>query len=52
LPAADGPRNESGINFCPHCHELFEGTEMKMPAWILGLLVVLTATWQIRPILR
>ena len=35
--------NENGINFCPHCQELFEGVAEKMPPWILGVLVVLMA---------
>jgi hypothetical protein len=40
-------KNQSGINFCPHCQELFEGIEEKVPPWILGVLAVLTANWQI-----
>jgi ribosomal protein L37AE/L43A len=39
-------RNESGINFCPNCQKLFHGIEV-VPPWILGVLVVLMATWQI-----
>ena len=40
-------RNSSDINFCTYCHKLFEGIEEKMPSWILGVLVVLMANWQI-----
>jgi len=43
-------RSENGINFCPHCHELFEGIAEKRPRWIVGalaVLVVLMTNWQI-----
>jgi len=43
-------RSESGINFCPHCHQLFAGIEEKRPPWIVGVLampVVLLTNWQI-----
>jgi hypothetical protein len=38
-------KNCGGINFCPHCHALFEGIEQKVPLWIFGVLVILTANW-------
>jgi hypothetical protein len=43
------PRNREGPNFCPHCRQLFElpEEERKMPPWILGVLVFLTANWQL-----
>jgi len=43
-------KSENGINFCPHCHELFEGIALKKPTWIVGVLampVVLLTNWQI-----
>jgi ribosomal protein L37AE/L43A len=40
-------KSENGINFCPYCQELFAGVEIKLSPWILGVLVVLMATWQI-----
>jgi hypothetical protein len=41
-------RNEDGVNFCPYCRKLFEGIEEKVLPWILGVLLVLTANWQIQ----
>ena len=41
-------KNREGPNFCPHCHVLFRVPEPpKMPPWILGVLTVLVANWQI-----
>ncbi len=41
-------RNTEGPQFCRNCHELFIApVEKKLPPWILGVLVVLTANWQI-----
>jgi hypothetical protein len=41
-------RNRDGPNFCPHCYTLFDAPEKeKMPPWILGVLVFLTANLQL-----
>ena len=41
-------RNREGPNFCPQCQRLFEVSgEPQMPPWILGVLVILVANWQI-----
>jgi hypothetical protein len=41
-------KNPDGPNFCPRCQKLFYLPEScPMPPWILGVLVVLTANWQI-----
>ena len=41
-------RNLEGPNFCPKCNKLFVlPLPKKMPPWILGVLTVLTANWQI-----
>ena len=41
-------RNWEGPNFCPKCLKLFYvPEEPKMPPWILGVLVILVANWQI-----
>ncbi len=41
-------KNREGPNFCPHCQVLFRVPEPpKMPPWILGVLTVLVANWQI-----
>jgi hypothetical protein len=41
-------RNWDGPNFCPRCLRLFYlPEEPKMPPWILGVLVILVANWQI-----
>lgn len=41
-------RNADGPNFCPSCLKLFYVPEdPKMPPWILGVLVILVANWQI-----
>ena len=40
-------KNLDGPNFCPNCQRLFYLPEpAKLPPWILGVLVVLTANWQ------
>ena len=39
-------KSENGINFCPHCQKLFQGIEV-VPPWILGVLVMLMAIWQL-----
>jgi ribosomal protein L37AE/L43A len=39
-------RSWSGMYFCRHCRRLFEGIEEKLPPWILGVLVIVTANWQ------
>jgi hypothetical protein len=42
-------RNWDGPNFCPSCQQLFDPpSEEKMPPWVLGVLVFLTANWQIQ----
>jgi hypothetical protein len=42
------PRNWDGPNFCPVCQKLFYvPEEPKMPPWILGVLAILMADWQI-----
>jgi hypothetical protein len=41
-------RNSDGPNFCPDCQKLFYvPEEPKMPPWILGVVVILMADWQI-----
>jgi hypothetical protein len=41
-------KNPDGPNFCPVCQKLFYvPEEPKMPPWILGVLVILVANWQI-----
>ncbi len=41
-------KNSDGPNFCPQCQTLFYLPEPRpMPPWILGVLVILTANWQI-----
>ena len=41
-------RNWDGPNFCPQCLKLFYvPAEPKTPPWILGVLVILVANWQI-----
>lgn len=41
-------KNPDGPNFCPECLNLFYVPEPpKTPPWILGVLVILTANWQI-----
>jgi hypothetical protein len=41
-------KNLDGPNFCPACQKLFYATEEpNMPPWILGVLVILVANWQI-----
>ena len=41
-------RNRDGPNFCPECQKLFYMPEdPKMPPWILGVLVITVANWQI-----
>ncbi len=40
--------NWDGPNFCPTCQKLFYASDApKMPPWILGVLVVLVANWQL-----
>lgn len=40
-------RNPDGPNFCPECQKLFYAPEeAKTPPWILGVLVILVANWQ------
>ena len=40
-------KNRDGPNFCPECQRLFYApAEPKTPPWILGVLVILTANWQ------
>jgi uncharacterized protein (DUF983 family) len=40
-------RNVEGLNYCTHCGKLFlMPPPGKLPPWILGVLVVLTANWQ------
>jgi hypothetical protein len=42
------PKNWDGPNFCPACQKLFYAPEdPKVPPWILGVLVILVANWQI-----
>lgn len=41
-------KNLDGPNFCPACEKLFYvPDEPRMPPWILGILVILMANWQI-----
>ena len=41
-------KNRDGPNFCPECRELFYLPEdRQMPPWILGVLTILVANWQI-----
>jgi hypothetical protein len=41
-------RNQDGPNFCRMCGRLFYvPDEPRMPPWILGVLVILVANWQI-----
>ena len=41
-------RNPDGPNFCPKCHKLFYvPAPQDLPPWIQGVLVFLTANWQI-----
>ena len=41
-------RNREGPNFCAMCEKLFYlPEEPTMPPWILGVLVILVANWQI-----
>ena len=41
-------KNSDGPNFCPECRKLFYvPEENKMPSWILGVLVILVANWQL-----
>ncbi|MGD0898123.1 MAG: hypothetical protein ABR915_09835 [Thermoguttaceae bacterium] len=41
-------RNVEGLNYCPHCRRLFfVPPPEKMPPWILGVLVILVANWQL-----
>ena len=51
-PFCDGhlrqARNRDGPNFCPKCQKLFYvPQDPKTPPWILGVLVILVANWQI-----
>jgi hypothetical protein len=40
-------KNLDGPNFCPKCRRLFYvPEEPMMPSWILGVLVILVANWQ------
>ncbi len=42
------PVNAEGPNFCPRCQKLFYVPEdPPVPTWILGILVILVANWQI-----
>jgi hypothetical protein len=41
-------KNPDGPNFCPNCQKLFYLPEAeRVPPWILGVLVILVANWQI-----
>jgi hypothetical protein len=41
-------KNWEGPNFCSNCQTLFYlPEEPKLPPWILGVLVILVANWQI-----
>ena len=41
-------KNLDGPNFCPACRKLFYAPEEpKMPPWIMGILVILAANWQL-----
>jgi hypothetical protein len=41
-------RNYEGPNFCQKCNKLFVlPPPKKIPPWVLGVLVILTANWQI-----
>ena len=41
-------RNEEGPNYCAQCNKLFSlPPDRPVPPWILGILVILTANWQI-----
>jgi hypothetical protein len=41
-------KNLDGPNFCPTCRRLFYvPEEPRMPPWILGVLTILTANWQL-----
>ncbi len=41
-------KNHDGPNYCPQCRHLFYvPEERQMPPWILGVLVILVANWQI-----
>ncbi len=41
-------RNLDGPNFCEHCKKLFfPPIPEKIPPWVLGVLVILMANWQI-----
>jgi hypothetical protein len=40
--------NVEGLNYCANCQRLFlMPAKAKLPPWILGVLVVLTANWQL-----
>ena len=41
-------RNTEGAQFCRRCHQLFVAPpEEKTPSWVLGVVVILMANWQI-----
>ncbi len=41
-------RNTEGALFCRQCHRLFVAPpEAKVPPWVLGVVVILMANWQI-----
>jgi hypothetical protein len=41
-------KNREGPNFCTRCGNLFYApSDPTLPPWILGVLVILTANWQI-----
>jgi hypothetical protein len=41
-------KNRDGPNFCPDCHRLFYlPEERQTPHWIMGVLTILVANWQI-----
>ena len=45
-------RNPDGLNYCPSCRQLFLMPLRKVPAWVLGVLVILMAYWLIVAHLR
>jgi hypothetical protein len=41
-------KNAEGPNFCPACQKLFYVPDQRsVPPWVFGVLVILTANWQI-----
>lgn len=39
-------RSVRGLNYCTTCHQFFLVAPESVPTWILGVLTVLVANWQ------